>query len=623
MAKRMFKNDPLPKDRSEELEEYYQASKSAMQPFYERFDDQEAMLISRSNDNFSKTSGVKSQVNNGRMATLVYESSARVMAQMPTGRFQAMTRKDKQYSEIMQVVWDRYVTPKARSQYDLLTKYRLWNVYSKVYGSMPVYYDWVVSEDYVGPDLFLVPIRNFFPQPGKLTMQDSDWTMLRTVKSVRWLESRRDMDGWKKEALNEVLDKIEGLKQNPNVSDSNLQSFVERNRSASTGTIEGKGAQVELVTYYEAGKEGEWITCVPEFGWKIVCEKKNPHKNGRIPVVMKHCFPLIDSMIGLGDFERGKTLQYASNSLLNMYLDTVKMGLYPPLLINPDQVGQLASIQWGPAAKWLVKNPQAVTPLQMGTQGLNTFQSTWEVLNASILNLMGTTDTTVTQNQDAAYGKTPAALEMQQGREAARDNWDRFFMEQAIEEWTECGANLFAEKHEVDVDIPLMFADEIKRIGEQYADDLMEGNPTPFEVYDSEEAGNLALPGGHLKGVTYHFSIDASSSLKRDQMQERQVLTEVLTISTQNPLLMQSVQQAGFQLNMGELFKRWLISGGVEDVEKILTDTGKNPQTQMATMQSQVEPQGSSLPPVFQPGNSVQDPNIRSAIEGLKAGAPL
>lgn len=603
------------RDRATEIEELYKSSEGAMQPFLSRWDEQEAMLISRSTDKFSEQAKIKSSVNNARMSTLVYESSARVMAQMPTGRFQAMTKSDKAFSEIIQVVWDRYVIPNARSQFDMLTKYRMWNVYSKVYGSYAMYYDWTVGENYVGPDCWLVPMRNFFPQPGKTSIEDSDWVILRTLRSVRWLKTRRGMEGWDDADLNYVIAEAEKTGKNPSSSDSSRQSYVERNRLSSYTTSQsGDSAQVELITYYEAGKDGHWVTLVPDFDYKIIRDIKNPHENGKIPVILKHCFPLVDSMIGLGDFERGKTLQYASNSLLNMYLDTIKMGLYPPLMINPDQVGSLASIQWGPAAKWLVKNPAAVQPLNLSPQGLNTFQSTWEILNGSILNLMGTTDTTVTQNMDAAYGKTPQAIAAQQTREAARDNWDRFFMEQSIEHLTEAMANLFANKHEVDVDIPIMFKDELKRIDSQFLDEKDSGD-SPIEVYDSEEAGMLHLKGGHLKKVEIRFNVDASSTLKREQAAEHESLTEVLGLVLKSPELLQVLQQDGKKLDLGELMKRWLISSGVDDAEKILTEVeGTDP---MSMMQSQVAPQVGQLPPAYQPGAGVSDPSIQAAIEAL------
>ena len=45
----------------------------------------------------------------------------------------------------------------------------------------------------------------------------------------------------------------------------------------------------------------------------------NPHQNGELPVVCKYSIPLLTDIFGMGDFERGKSMQYTLNSLWNLY----------------------------------------------------------------------------------------------------------------------------------------------------------------------------------------------------------------------------------------------------------------------------------------------------------------
>jgi hypothetical protein len=110
------------------------------------------------------------------------------------------------------------------------------------------------------------------------------------------------------------------------------------------------------------------------------------------------------------------------------------------------------------------------------------------VLTAGLMNLQGTTDTAITQSTDAAYGKTPQAIQQQDQREASRDNWDRFFMESVIEELVGRMSNLVPLYMDTSTEIPLLFPEEVKRIQEAYPDENV------VEVYDSEKAGMLNRP---------------------------------------------------------------------------------------------------------------------------------
>ena len=98
------------------------------------------------------THSTKSSIHDPRLATIVIERAARVMAQLPSGKAQALTMKDNGKNELMNLVLTKYVNPNAKAQFDLLTKFRMWDVYSDVYGSFPMLVDYVISDNYIGPD---------------------------------------------------------------------------------------------------------------------------------------------------------------------------------------------------------------------------------------------------------------------------------------------------------------------------------------------------------------------------------------------------------------------------------------------------------------------------------------
>ena len=94
----------------------------------------------------------------------------------------------------------------------------------------------------------------------------------------------------------------------------------------------------------------------------------------------------------------------------------------------------MSTIKLQGGARWLVKDQNAIQPYQGNASALTTFQGTYQFLTGALLNQFGTNDQASVNVQDTgnpAMGKTPAAIEMQQDREGARDNWDRFMLEKA------------------------------------------------------------------------------------------------------------------------------------------------------------------------------------------------
>src|SRR3990167_8560059 len=144
--------------------------------------------------------------------------------------------------------------------------------------------------------------------------------------------------------------------------------------------------------------------------------------------------PLFDDFMGMSDFERGGSMQKMINSLWNLYGDAIRMSIFPPTIINKDNVASPSSIKPIPGAMWLGRGQvdNIARPINLSPQGVSTFNNAYQVANAAILNLFGTTDTAVTAQTDAGFGKTPEALKNQQARENTRDNADKYFMEQFV-----------------------------------------------------------------------------------------------------------------------------------------------------------------------------------------------
>ncbi|HRY74480.1 MAG TPA: hypothetical protein P5098_02205 [Candidatus Dojkabacteria bacterium] len=531
----------------------------------EDWDEKENIFFCKNPDEITEDE-TKSNINDPRLATYALERSGRVCAQLPTGKPFALTKNDRGKNKLMTLVLNKWVYPNAKSQFPLITKFKMMDMYSYIYGSSFGLVDWVVDKKkgYIGPDLFLLNIRDVFPQAGAISLEDSDYIYVSTLKTKEWLKSR-DSDTWKN--IDKVLKRTKGTSRSEMSSERISTRYADFYNSYDAG---GKdNPYVELITRYERDK---WITFEPE-SREIIREIENPHKNGELPVVSKHCFPLLDDFFGLGDVERGATLQKAMDSLINLYFDGVKMQLFPPLQINPDEV-VASSIKMRPGTKMYMDRPnQSVQAMAVSDKSLSTFQSTYNFLLGALENTNGTSSTQVAQQYDSTAGKTPQALRMQQARENTRDLMDRYQMEVTVQNVIEKFVNLQANKMEAPLILSL-FSAEVEQIAKEF--------PDIVEFFESGEGAKLTIDKELLKGK-YRFEVDSGSMIKRDDELELANLNTMLQVVLQNAQinpqtgrvmspLINIMEENGKKLNTAELFKQWVIKAGINDWDKIIIE---------------------------------------------------
>jgi hypothetical protein len=325
----------------------------------------------------------------------------------------------------------------------------------------------------------------------------------------------------------------------------------------------------ELITRYERDR---WITFDPNTR-EIARVIENPHQNGELPIVSKYCFPLLDDFFGLGDIERGETLQKSINSLINLYFDGIKMQLFPPLQINPDEV-IASSIKMRPGAKMYMDRPnQSVQMMAVSDKSLQTFQSSYGFLLGALENTNGTSSTQVSEAFDSTAGKTPQALKMQAARENTRDMMDRYQMEVTVQNLIEKFVNLQANKMEAPLVLSL-FSAEVDQIAKEF--------PDIVEFFESGEGAKVTIDKELLKGK-YRFEVDSGSMIKKDdELELANLYTMMQTVLNQaqiNPQtgrvtspLISIMEENGKKLNVAEIFKQWVIKAGTNDWDKIIVE---------------------------------------------------
>jgi hypothetical protein len=182
------------------------------------------------------------------------------------------------------------------------------------------------------------------------------------------------------------------------------------------------------------------------------------------------------------------------------------------------------------------------------------------------MNMGAATDTTVSRGDDIEAGKTPEALRRQAERQGARDNWDRGNMEQFVEKVFSKMISIMAQKQVKPIDIEL-FESDIQKIRQTYPD-------ANINVFESNN-GVLTITPEELQNenedeqVKYKFTIDSGSSLRRDESVQNETLKEIIGAYAGNPAVEQALAQEGIKLNMGEVYKRFIMTSGVDDVEKL------------------------------------------------------
>jgi len=584
------------KVRVEDLQGEWSQSETSLSSLRSTWDENERLFLNLEEGELAEEAA-KSQVNDVHLSTAVIQRTQRIMAQPPSGKVQALDEKnDKGKSLLMDFIRRFYIEKNARSQFSFLTKLKLWVIYSQVYGSMPVLVDYVVSNGYVGPDFWLIPIRQWYPQPGVFQVNEMDYCFIDSFVSKDWIEQRPKAT-WKN--IDKLLSAIKD-KQGKAKESYPHRSYVQQTWGGDAYGGKGKFAQILLRTKYERDR---WITYAPDFvDVGILREIENPHQNDELPIIMKETIPLLDRYVGWGDVERGAPLQKATNSLINLYMDSIKYSLFPPTIVNRNGVIP-SSLNWSPAVFWYETIPNSIRQFQISPTGQATFNNAFATLVSILNNLLGTTDLSAIRNIEPAMGKTPQALRMQAIRESAADSWERQSLEEALGQLYDRMIDILATKQEKPIELDLMKG-EIEKIEEVY--------PDVVEIYESGEFGKVIIKPESIRGK-YKFFMDSGSTVVKDTALENEALTGVMSVLLKTPVLIQAMREKGKDIDLAELVRRWLMTSGIQGAEEIIKDF--NPEQMGQPNVAGEEPQQPEVDI-----NSIQDPMIRQAAEQIFGG---
>lgn len=597
------------------LSKEYKDSQDAVRYFSLDWDEYEDLLFvqSRSQD------GGHVRISEGTLSTIVIERAGRVMHNLPIGHVDAFGLGNRGKGQLMDLLLEKHIYPNANEQYDLETKLFLWDMYSNVYGTMAMCYDWTVSDNYTGPDCWLVPMRNFFPQQGRLSIKNCDFVYISTFVSRQWFLGVQEdaIAEYDLDAIEQVLEKTAHGAVKPKARDDYLRTnpmFEARRRAPLTDT-----GDIEVVTKYESGNGGRWISFCPDFDNIVIRNIENPHQNGRIPVVLKYGLPTLDSIIGLGDMEKGRYIQYGMDTTINLQLDGQKLRTYPPIkVVNGNVV--MPTIRFQPGAKWLVSNPNDVSHHQFPDIE-DSYNLTYQFLKGSLTNVLGDSSTQASAEANSAQqGKTPEAIRDSQQSQSTRDAIDTKFMCKAITELVEGFCDLMARKQSEPIKL-YGFGEEVLEIAANYPDikDMIK-----FDSADPKDARTAEItvkPSAIKNDKGYRYSVDPTSTAQQDQEKEHDQLNEILTSYVENAQQIEALlNAAGQTVDFGQMYKRWLQSGGFRDWKSIMKPY--QPPTPEPAVSDTQDASGAAMGPTMAPAASpgaVAGPAMMAATQGQAA----
>lgn len=537
------------------------------------FDAYEAMHMGKTYDAVSKTTS--NGLTDSATATIYLERAARVAGKLPDGEMKAFGKKDYGKGLFMDILRTKWIYPNANAQRPFKTKMYMWQYGSSEYGFMPMYVDLNISPSgYFGPDCWLWNPRNFIPQNGFVTVEDMDYCHAIANKSGAWFDELLDEDasgGWKNDVIKELLPQLKNSTLNSDNPRETLQIKTKQPQAP---------RQVPVVTRYESGKDGRWITFLPTFGYKIIRNIPNPHKNSKIPFVIKPCIPTFDSFYGIGDFQRSMPMQFANDGLDNFYFQGIKINLFPPTIVNAQGVVR-HTIRPGEAGTvWEEIIPNSIRKFEGSTAGLSTYQAAKGMAKGAIQSIAGTTDTrpNTENSMDPGMGKTPQALAMIGDREDTRDGQDRDLLEGAMKQLVDIMMSLILIiPNKIPVDL---FSDEVEEIIEGGYSDLADifkvttaTGLLKYRMSNSKNQIRLTIDPTKLRGLEYKFELESGSTAKKTKEQQLQGLLDFLDFIGKMPNALQEYRSAtGKVLNWEFIFKQYGTMADIKNMEKFFTD---------------------------------------------------
>lgn len=332
-------------------------------------------------------------------------------------------------TELLSFQWDEIDN---RTDFPMLARLAQLDMNARKYGAAFALVTWRLEKNLKGETVFdgpwLEPLNNrdVLLQPGRTSIADSDYVIVRRYVSWEELKSINDTA-----ITGPIYDEV-ALAQLKELKGSRGEHYTSINRYLKGLDTKPSGEnRIEVCTEYRKDK---WITWCPISGDKggktalILREIDNPYEHGQIPVVRLVYYPIDDDIYGISELEPIVSFQKALNALVSQVYDAINVDLYPILAINPQNV-IMTSIEFAPRAKWLMNNPQTdVRRIESSVQSISKFREMATYIVSSMAEALGETSQEVSNLALFQSDKTATEIKDLALLRGARDNFNRLML---------------------------------------------------------------------------------------------------------------------------------------------------------------------------------------------------
>lgn len=592
----------------------YSESKSYTEKLTEPFDEFERIALNKPFDGIDPR---YPKTTDGTTASIIRKTGKRVVQQLPTG---VITSDDESawLPVIAQFIYTNKILPYANDEYDLIQKCWTYIEKSLTFGAAATYTPLLNHDGYICPDVTSPYWGDIFIQPGKKSGYSSNYIFLRS-----WWQ-QEDIEALIKGEQNLAREARKRGEKYESTWDLNALKEVKRaitakDEQARTPSEEDRGVSpegIELVTGFQKGVGAKFFTFNPDKK-TIVRTKINKDPRGKMPIDWLYGDIDGSNPLGRGLVELIGGLQNLIDSDMQMYQFNRALMLAPPVVkrgnFNKNKIVYAPNVIIDVGT-----DPEAsVEPLIIDTSAVINYPDLYGLQKSQLLNLVSSPDTSIGADVgNPGFGKTPTAINTQKANISIDDNYVRKMFEAWWENWSETAINLFfaertgIEELQLDTDT----ANKLRKLAD-------EGKFDPAQI--SEE--NKVMIDYDTATPALKFRVDASTSKMKDDADQLEALSGLLTTVRENPILAQLVPQE-------KILGAWnaiVAASGIEDPELLSIDIGEFKQQQEAAMEEQMaaeqmaqkmpqeEPQLPAEPPQPIEGEVVEQPVAPSEDEQI------
>lgn len=562
--------------KPEELKSSYQEAEKWTKNWQKPFDEYERIAGNKLSKELSKN---MPRVNDGSLAASLLETPMQVLPTMQSGKFNPTNKKEAWLGEIANIIWKTRIVPNANTQASFFDKEQIALYRALKYGAQPRYNFFVSTDTYTGSDWSLPYIKNLKLEPGKYSVDDCDYLFLDIyftklqlqkiienqkrendrIKEENRVETEKAMAEGRQPMLQE-LDKTWNIKNVKKLADMAMTSkeIEEQNINERDKQIDASGIKTTIAFYRGVGAKFCMFSKHLEDG-EYLREWENPDPTGDLPITMQYCYETLESPYGIGRVELAGPTQNVLDYMTQAHVLATQLGLQPPKKIagSTDNL-KLDSIVMAPDALWRIG--QATVDIVDTTSNVYTqFATNYGLYKTQLQTLQGRTDASISAaSGNPEFSKTPAGVKLQADRTNTQDNYLRNKADTASAKMATKMMNVhMAQMQGADIlDIAEEDRARLEKAG--YFDD----NPET----DIPSINDIEITYDELKD-TFKFEFDPRPESDEE---EKARWIEILDIVASNPNIIPMLQQSGYELDLGEVFKKIVTNSGAQGWEKVL-----------------------------------------------------